>query len=72
MGEVLQIVDGQHDGPATDGGGRAASVVDEVGVAGVATQPGVLGEHASWPAGSGDRRSLRRIQRRQFGVGIDE
>ncbi len=53
-------------------GCRAATVVDEIGSPGPAAQPGVLGEHPTGSLIARDAGGDHRVQRGQFGVGIDE
>ena len=70
--QVLQVVDRQHDRPAADGRHGAAAVVHDVGGSRLPGQPRVLRQHATRSVGAGDPCRDDRVQRHEFGMGVDE
>ncbi len=72
MGQVLQIVDREDDGPSTHQWCRPATMVHEIGSSGPSSQPRVLGEHPSRSLIAGDAGGDHRVQLGQLGVGVDE
>ena len=72
VGEVLEIVDGEHDRSVSTDGCRSPTVVNELRGAGAATQPRVFGENPPRSTLAGDAGGDHRVQLCEFRVGIDE
>ena len=62
MGEELEVVDGEHDGPASHRRRRTSAVVDNPGTPCTPAQPHVFSEHTARTLVPGDSCHDHRIQ----------